>query len=55
MNFMAFYNIFLYNIENKEVIMATLKDIAQMAQVSIATVSRILNNYHNLRVQQQTI
>ena len=54
MNFMAFYNIFLYNIENKEVIMATLKDIAQMAQVSIATVSRILNNDPTLSVPQQT-
>ena len=54
MNFIAFYNIFLYNIENKEVIMATLKDIAQMAQVSIATVSRILNNDPTLSVPQQT-
>lgn len=34
--------------------MATLKDIAQMAQVSIATVSRILNNDPTLSVPEQT-
>ncbi len=34
--------------------MATLKDIAEMAQVSIATVSRILNNDPTLSVPAQT-
>lgn len=34
--------------------MATLKDVAQMAQVSIATVSRILNNDPTLSVPEQT-
>ncbi|MBM6840701.1 LacI family DNA-binding transcriptional regulator [[Clostridium] spiroforme] len=34
--------------------MATLKDIAQMAEVSIATVSRILNNDPTLSVPEQT-
>jgi len=35
--------------------MATLKDIAQLASVSIATVSRVLNRDQSLSVTEETI
>ncbi|MDS2578196.1 LacI family DNA-binding transcriptional regulator, partial [Streptococcus pneumoniae] len=34
--------------------MATLKDIAQLASVSIATVSRVLNRDQSLSVTEET-
>ena len=34
--------------------MATLKDIAKLADVSIATVSRVLNQDENLSVTEET-
>ena len=39
---------------SRRVIMATIKDVAELANVSSATVSRILNNDKTLSVPEET-